>query len=190
MDAQVVQAFRAADIQGWMTDEELSWITQQAGRAPITAEIGVWKGRTTAALLNGGTQVWAADLWVPYITNDPADEVALEPKRRGGDAVMNEFLTMFQPFLGSRLRVLRADSVTLASELHRLKLSIDFVFIDGDHSSAMVERDIRAIWPVLKHGGLMAGHDFHMPGVQNGVRACFHGMPLRPCGVIWALVKP
>lgn len=173
-----------------MTSEELSWLTQQARRAALVAEVGVWKGRTTAALLNGGAQVWSSDLWAPYLTDDASDEVAQELRRRGGDAIMREFITTFQPYLGSRLRLFRADSKTLAEEIRRTSMMFDFVFIDGDHSAAMVQRDIRALWPVLRRGGLMAGHDFHMPEVQQGVLSCFNVAPMRPCGMIWAVSKP
>jgi predicted O-methyltransferase YrrM len=190
MAAEMVQAFRPTDIPGWMTDEELSWLTQQAQRSMLTAEVGVWKGRSTAALLNGGTQVWASDLWVPYVTDDASDLVALELKRRGGDAVMQEFLSTFRSHLGAQLRVFRADSKTLANEIKRIGQQFDFVFIDGDHSAQMVQRDIYALWPVLRQGGVLAGHDFHMPSVQQGVMACLREVPRRPAGVIWAVVKP
>ncbi len=189
MDTEMVQALRPADIHGWMTDEELAWLTAQARRASFTAEVGIWKGRTTAALLNGGTQVWAVDLWAPYITDDPSDEVALELRRRGGDAIMREFLSTFRAYLGPRLKVFRADSLTLANEMRQLGLSFDFVFIDGDHSAPMVSRDVQALWPVLKRGGIMAGHDFHMPSVQQGVLSVLQVTPMRPAGVIWAVQK-
>lgn len=189
MAAELVEALRPTDIHGWMTDDELAWLTAQARQASFTAEVGIWKGRTTAALLNGGTQVWAADLWTPYTTFDVNDEVAKELQARGGDAVMQDFLATFAPFLGSRLRVFRADSVTLANAMRDFGLLFDFVFIDGDHSAEMVHRDIRALWSVLKVGGTMAGHDFHLPGVQHAVAACFSAVPMRPCGVIWEVRK-
>ena len=38
--------------------------------------------------------------------------------------------------------------------------SIDFVFIDADHSYEAVKKDILSYFPKLKIGGIMAGHDY------------------------------
>lgn len=47
--------------------------------------------------------------------------------------------------------------------------SLDFVFIDADHSYEAVRADIIAWWPKVKSGGIISGHDYHMgaPGVIN-----------------------
>ena len=37
---------------------------------------------------------------------------------------------------------------------------LDFVFIDGDHSYRAVEEDLAAWEPLVKKGGIVAGHDF------------------------------
>jgi cephalosporin hydroxylase len=49
--------------------------------------------------------------------------------------------------------------------------SRDLVFIDGDHSKAAVEDDIRAWRSRVKAGGLLAGHDYcrAFPGVVAAV---------------------
>ena len=38
--------------------------------------------------------------------------------------------------------------------------SCDFIYLDGDHSYAGCLADIKAYWPKLKDGGIMAGHDY------------------------------
>ena len=45
--------------------------------------------------------------------------------------------------------------------------SLDFVFIDADHSYQSVREDIIAWWPKVKNGGIISGHDYQMgtPGV-------------------------
>ncbi len=49
--------------------------------------------------------------------------------------------------------------------------SLDFVFIDADHSYAGVVKDISAYWKKLRIGGVMAGHDYDCGwfGVKNAV---------------------
>lgn len=38
--------------------------------------------------------------------------------------------------------------------------SVDFGFIDGDHRYESVLADLRAWWPTIKPGGVLAGHDY------------------------------
>jgi cephalosporin hydroxylase len=42
-------------------------------------------------------------------------------------------------------------------------LSVDFVFIDANHSYEHVIADIKAWMPKVKHGGLLSGHDYGEP---------------------------
>jgi len=47
--------------------------------------------------------------------------------------------------------------------------SVDFVFIDADHSYDAVRADIRAWRPKLRAGGLLAGHDYDRAEVRRAV---------------------
>jgi Methyltransferase domain len=49
--------------------------------------------------------------------------------------------------------------------------SLDFVFLDADHSYEGVSADIAAWTPKVKRGGIIAGHDFchYFPGVIRAV---------------------
>lgn len=38
--------------------------------------------------------------------------------------------------------------------------SLDFVYIDGNHEFDFPYRDIKAWWPKIRKGGILAGHDF------------------------------
>jgi predicted O-methyltransferase YrrM len=46
---------------------------------------------------------------------------------------------------------------------------LDFVYIDGDHSYEAVKKDIQMMYYRVKHGGLVAGHDFNHQGVSRAV---------------------
>lgn len=39
--------------------------------------------------------------------------------------------------------------------------SLDFAYIDARHDYCGVAEDLAAYWPLLKPGGIMAGHDFN-----------------------------
>ena len=50
--------------------------------------------------------------------------------------------------------------------------TLDFVFIDADHSIESVQADIACWRPKIKSGGTLAGHDWNTYGsVQQAVRA-------------------
>ena len=53
--------------------------------------------------------------------------------------------------------------------------SLDFVFIDGDHSYDHVRDDIGLWFPKVKTGGLISGHDYGVkfPGVRRAVDRLF-----------------
>jgi hypothetical protein len=46
--------------------------------------------------------------------------------------------------------------------------SLDFVFIDGDHSYDGVFNDITNWFPKIKIGGIISGHDY-WPGTNNWI---------------------
>jgi predicted O-methyltransferase YrrM len=45
--------------------------------------------------------------------------------------------------------------------------SLDFVFIDGEHSYPSVKEDIEAWTPKIKIGGIVSGHDFYKTRTGN-----------------------
>jgi predicted O-methyltransferase YrrM len=53
--------------------------------------------------------------------------------------------------------------------------SLDFIFIDADHSYEAVKRDIKAWWPKLRPHGMIAGHDIleKTCGVEKAVKEIF-----------------
>jgi len=53
----------------------------------------------------------------------------------------------------------RRSSIVVSEEFERQ--SIDFVYIDAAHDYKSVWEDIRAWWPKIKMGGIIAGHDYH-----------------------------
>lgn len=47
--------------------------------------------------------------------------------------------------------------------------SLDFAYLDGDHERPGIDDDLRWWWPKVRHGGVLAGHDFLMPGESDGL---------------------
>lgn len=150
------------DIQGMFRWPEI--YKRAVELAPDKAEfveIGCFKGKSTACLaveaFNSGKniKIHAIDLW--------------DTTRKIGCSV-EEFFVNIGPVKGL-VNPLKGSS----HELHGLfqDNSLDFVFIDGNHSYPAVRADIRNWWRKLKPGGWMAGDDLIHGGVRYAVEEFF-----------------
>lgn len=63
-------------------------------------------------------------------------------------------------FAGTRADVVRMSSLEAAEKVVADD-SLDFVFIDADHSYKGCKEDLEAWWPKVKKGGLFSGHDYN-----------------------------
>lgn len=68
---------------------------------------------------------------------------------------------------GSRAKQIRLDSVDAAKKITE---PLDFVYIDGDHSYEGIRADLEAWFPLIREGGIIAGHDYGQPAFP-GVKA-------------------
>jgi hypothetical protein len=163
-------------IDGWTTGEELKWLYETAQKVPeggLIVEIGVWKGRSSAALYDGaGTEktVVSIDTWKGQ--DDFLDTIYVELKTKD---IFGLYLTNMrtvgfvpQPYQSCQAgkfdtaapptgaQYLISDSV--AASTYFVEQSIDFLFIDGDHRKC--GEDIDAFLPKMKPDGLISGHDY------------------------------
>ena len=68
------------------------------------------------------------------------------------------------------------------------KESIDFVFIDGDHSYESVKNDINCWEPKVKENGLVMGHDYNWGDVARAVGEMFTEVWIMS-DTVWAASK-
>lgn len=66
-----------------------------------------------------------------------------------------------------RFTLLHGKSTDLADQI--ADESLDYIFIDGDHSYQAVVDDMEKYFSKVKKGGIFAGHDIWVPGVQRAV---------------------
>lgn len=131
-------------------------------------EIGVYTGASCAflaqQLLYRGSEfeLYAVDLW---------DKVNLETDydRKIGTPIWNEFVDrLHREGLESHVKVLRMESAKAA--VHFEDKTVDFAFIDANHTYEHVKADIQAWLPKIKVGGMLSGHDYGEPcGVKQAV---------------------
>jgi predicted O-methyltransferase YrrM len=146
--------YNPPDIQGWMSEDELQWLYEQAQRFTRIVEIGCWKGRSTHALLSGckGT-VFAID----HFKGNPSEIETAHSEAKTVD-IHQEFLKNVGHF--KNLITLKMDSLD-AVKMFKDK-SVDMVFIDGEHTVQAFFDDYSLWRPKCKT--LFCGHDVQMEG--------------------------
>ena len=169
---------RAIQIKGWMKPQELRWIAIQARRCGRIVEVGVYRGRTTRAILdNSSASVWCVDNWDHTWPGGIIDRSDHE-----------RFVLNIQDKHG-RVNILYMDSDEAARELLDTygESYFDMAFIDGGHDYETVKSDIALYTPLVKRGGLICGDDYSKkawPGVVRAVNEAF-GKPQRHHAIWW-----
>lgn len=132
-------------------------------------EIGVWKGETFKYLLENcpNLSLTGVDLYEPQPDNNGPEKWT---KGENGHAWNHqkyyEDLLQFCENNG-RGNIIKDYSINAAKMIRNS--SLDFVFIDGDHSYEGVKSDITAWSPKIKKGGYIIGHDIHFDSVKDAV---------------------
>jgi hypothetical protein len=170
---------------------ELQWLQQQVSQlspGAAWADVGVWCGRSllaTSLALPADSTLYAIDLWsgemergVPNF--DPCPDWSY-------NAFLNTARLIAQQRPDVKLEVRRQLTVEALGKL--ADDSLDGGFIDASHKRPEVEADIDALYPKIKPGGLICGHDFDLPGVYAAV---LNKLPhyWQGAGSIWFARKP
>ena len=137
-------------------------IESTIGNACLGAEIGVWRGHTSAALLGRFPALWlyCVDPW------EEGGGHKTMPKELGELIAGREEFYRITDFAGDRRIVCSVES-DLAVGMVRDD-SLDFVFIDGEHTYDCVKQDIGLWLPKVRVGGLLCGHDYDGKGDHHG----------------------
>ena len=131
--------------------------------AKIGAEIGVWQGHFSEIILRELPTVtlYCVDPW-----DSGGDHVTL-PKVTPPQfkVAMEEYLRRTEPY-ADRRRTMYMASRTASLEIPNE--SLDFVFIDADHTFESVTEDMELWHSKVKVGGLFSGHDYNGKGDRTG----------------------
>jgi len=145
-------------------------------------EVGVYKCMNAARVLAQCAQQLSGyhlvDPWCPY------GIVEAEGELDAGCPLNVDWESLYQQALWLKtqypvVQVWRLPSVEAAKQFE--EESLDFVFIDGDHSYTAVKADIIAWLPRVRTGGILAGHDYYQrwPGVVRAVDELLGARELR-----------
>lgn len=126
-------------------------------------EIGVWTGHNLCHLLeecNNIKMFYGVDPYTPYQDwNRYIDQGIMDNAR-------NTAVTNMSNFAG-RCALLIEKSIEARKKFSNS--SIDFIFIDGDHSYERCLEDLNLWYSTVRSGGLFSGHDFSLPGVNKAL---------------------
>lgn len=131
----------------------------------IGMEIGTWKGEFAYHLLNtcNPTKLYLVDPWL-FQPNSEDNKESYTNRWYGGsqaksqqdmDSIYQNVCKIFRN--DSRIHILRCKS----SDIDIEKNSIDWVYIDGNHSYDFVYKDLKISFDLLKDDGYIIGDDYN-----------------------------
>lgn len=173
------------DIPGWCDFEDLyASRVDAASNGAHFVEIGTWVGKSTclmAELIRQSGKEIHFDAIEHGKGSPELGAGLLAIQERGSDVFSELTKNITACGLVDYVRPICADSVQAA--LFYADHSLDFVFIDGDHTETAVDADIEAWLPRVKFGGVLAGHDFDLQSVRRSVYKHFAPISVGRCWV-------
>lgn len=128
----------------------------------VGLEIGVASGWTMNHFLQNlpNLQLTGIDPYIGYMDgNIKIAQEMLDAQYLAAQDNISDFAPR-----GKILRGYSQDFVNLFEDK-----SLDYIFIDGDHSYEGALRDCELFFPKIKSNGIFAGHDWSFDGVQKAV---------------------
>lgn len=181
------------NIDGWFDYEDLyKFVVNSLPDNSHIVEIGAWKGRSSAFLvvecINSGKNIKIdiIDNWTGG--SDAADDYAKDPDMiRFNQNIFEFFKQNLSPVKDkfTPIQTLSHEGAKLYSDN-----SLDFVFIDANHTYEFVKNDLAAWLPKVKKGGIIAGHDYNpvsWPGVIKAVHEFFPKEKITIMGGSWLM---
>lgn len=136
-------------------------------RKLVGVEVGVAEGLNANDILNNWNikMLYLVDVW-KTVANMKGD---IASPQNWHDSNYNNVRRLMENHKG-KYKILRGLSIEMAEKISNA--SLDFVYIDSDHSYEGVSQDLKTWTPKVKKGGIIAGHDYLNPayGVQQAVQ--------------------
>lgn len=141
------------------------------GATPILGvEVGVYTGELSKRLLTrDDLTLYMVDSWVEHDKDSEyakSDYHGKLPQVRQDE--LHDHTVNVTSFAKERAKIIRKDSLEAAKDFE--DHSLDFVFIDADHTYEATKADIGAWMPKVKKGGLLCGHDYENERPGWGVK--------------------
>lgn len=178
-------------IPGWFTFPRLySHAVDNFPTGSHFVEVGSWQGNSAAymavEIINSGKNIKfdCVDIWGRFSIDGLNTKT---PDLLPVDTVEQLFLKNIDP-VKHIITPIKLPSVE-GAKLYK-NYSLDFVFIDANHTFEAVRDDLQAWFPKVKYGGILAGHDYYNdPGVKQAVDNFFDVGRLQTGEGCWVYYK-
>ena len=141
------------------TRPEFAQLLEHRNMLDVAVEVGVAEGRLSYEMLHvwGIKKLYLVDLWA-HVDGMRAELGGLTQQQQDGVyAACMELLKDYR----DRIVVLRGWAHEMAAEVP--DGSLGFCYEDSTHEYDWVLKNLRAWWPKVRPGGIMAGHDYLSP---------------------------
>jgi len=140
----------------------------------VFVEIGTWKGKSAIYMAE---KIKDSGKNIKFYTVDLFEYVqGYESFTNDGESLSDSFLDEVMANVSpikDYINIIKGRSYEIADQFE--DKSIDFIFIDGDHSYLGVKKDLEAWYPKIKLDRIIAGHDYseRSCGVKKAVDEFF-----------------
>ena len=171
---------RAQEIDGFISNDELHWLAEEASKHKIIIEVGSWHGRSSRSIadnMSTSSVLYCVDHWLG--SEAERDTHHQSATLKDGDHAIIEFsANLFDYIQKGRVIALRMSSKNAVELLQKQGIKAGMIFIDAGHTYEEVKEDITAWLPLVMEGGTICGHDYYhennmWPGVQQAVDDIF-----------------
>lgn len=133
-------------------------------REIVGVEVGVLKGESSYVLLEecpNITKLYGIDFYKAHTDYETVrTQESMDQYKTIAEKNLETFKDRFE------LKVMESHK---AAKTFR-KESLDFVLLDGDHTSDGIKRDLKEWYPKIKTGGYIFIHDTHIPHVHDAIK--------------------
>ena len=117
----------------------------------VGAEIGVLRGEFTEKICQAGLKMYAIDPWQYY------KNYKRHPKESSMEEIYEEAKKRLAPYDCTLIRKTSMDALDDFQDN-----SLDFVYLDGNHSIRYIIEDIYEWYRKIRPGGAICGHDYEL----------------------------
>jgi hypothetical protein len=136
----------------------------RAAEAQDVAEIGVYRGRFSAHVLEDCPAIRSYAMIDPWRPLDAWDKPA-NVDRSAFDRLHRDAMNATRPWAAKRV-VLRGTTSEVVDQIP--DGSLDFAYVDGDHTLRGITIDLVKLFPKIRDGGWIGGDDFAPSIWQHG----------------------
>lgn len=150
----------------FQTRNDLPFVLNELKLTGLGVEVGVQKGYFAREILtNWPGFLYLVDTWRNLEGYTDAANVSDAEHEENYQETLRQCERGAQGKRFTPMRMTSLEAAAIIAERIELTGPLDFVYLDADHSYESVKADIEAWFPLVKSGGVIAGHDYIKDGV-------------------------